>query len=446
MGEQTQHLKTQFWMLPGKRSTIALATAGLLVTGATGIYIWNFRQKPTAAPAPTPIVKTPEIKSVAALGRIEPQGQVIKLAAPPTMGGSKVVKLLVKEGETIKKDRVIAILDSYDKSVAEVEQAKKEVDVAIANLNIVKAGAKKGEIASQKATIEKLKAQLQGEIDTNQAKISLLQTQLQGEIDQQQATIEKLKVELWNASREFDRYQKLIADGAISQSIFDKRSMDVGTAKKQLQEAQANLNKTKTTIEKQIVESQTISKAQQDNLQAQIEEAQANLSKIEEIRDVDVEKAQAEVNRANAALKQVEENLKLSYIKAPIDSKVLKINALPGEIVTQENGIANLGQTERMIAIAEVYESDVAKVRVGQKVKISSESGAFKGEVQGEVYQVGLQIGKQAVLSTDPTADVDARVVEVKIIIDREDSKQVADFTYSKVLVKIFLERQESKL
>jgi HlyD family secretion protein len=55
----------------------------------------------------------------------------------------------------------------------------------------------------------------------------------------------------------------------------------------------------------------------------------------------------------------------------------------------------------------------------------------------GTVRVVGLKIGKKDVLNTDPAADVDARVVEVKILLTPESSKKVAGLTYAKALVKI---------
>jgi HlyD family secretion protein len=92
-----------------------------------------------------------------------------------------------------------------------------------------------------------------------------------------------------------------------------------------------------------------------------------------------------------------------------------------------------------MMAIAEVYESDISKVRLGQRVSITSENKAFDGELRGSVSKVGLKIGKKDILSTDPAADTDSRVVEVNIRLNPEDSKRVAGLTYSKVIVEIFL-------
>ena len=43
-------------------------------------------------------------------------------------------------------------------------------------------------------------------------------------------------------------------------------------------------------------------------------------------------------------------------------------------------------------------------------------------------------------LKTDPAADVDTRVVEVKILLAPEDSRRVACLTYTKVIVEILLD------
>ncbi|MEO0843621.1 MAG: HlyD family secretion protein, partial [Cyanobacteria bacterium J06643_5] len=53
------------------------------------------------------------------------------------------------------------------------------------------------------------------------------------------------------------------------------------------------------------------------------------------------------------------------------------------------------------------------------------------------VTNIGLKIGKQQIFSTDPIADIDRRVVEVKIRLDKEDSQKVKSFTNLQVEVLI---------
>jgi HlyD family secretion protein len=86
-----------------------------------------------------------------------------------------------------------------------------------------------------------------------------------------------------------------------------------------------------------------------------------------------------------------------------------------------------------MYAVAEVYETDVQRVRVGQHATISSP--ALPRSVAGVVDRVGLKVGKKDVLSVDPAAKTDARVIEVRILLDNAD--EVAGLTNLEVDVAI---------
>jgi HlyD family secretion protein len=77
----------------------------------------------------------------------------------------------------------------------------------------------------------------------------------------------------------------------------------------------------------------------------------------------------------------------------------------------------------------------VSKVRIGQKATITS--NAFSRNLSGKVTEVGLQVNPQDVLTTDPTADVNSRIVEVKIRLDPADSQKVSAFTNLQVNVVI---------
>lgn len=115
---------------------------------------------------------------------------------------------------------------------------------------------------------------------------------------------------------------------------------------------------------------------------------------------------------ARAALERARAELGLSTVRSPLDGQVLEIHAREGERVGGE-GIAELGQTAAMVAVAEVYETDIGRVRVGQRARVRSP--ALPHALEGVVDRIGLKIGKKDVLSTDPVADADARVVEVEI-------------------------------
>ena len=57
--------------------------------------------------------------------------------------------------------------------------------------------------------------------------------------------------------------------------------------------------------------------------------------------------------------------------------------------------------------------------------------------LHGKVVEVGLEISKQDVLNTDPAAQFDARVVEVKVLLDEPSSRRVAGLTNLSLQVAI---------
>ncbi len=409
-----------------------------LFTVASLVYSLKFRSSkltPEVTPLVTPLVKT----AVTALGRVEPSGEVIKISANSSREGAKVAQLLIKEGDRVKTGQIVAILDDFKKKQASLAVALQEIEVAKANVAMVKAGAKQGEIDAQRATINRLQVQLTTEIQAKQANINRLQAQLTTETQAQQATIARLQSQLKNAQLELNRYQNLVNDGAIPTSELDTRRTTVETAQQSVREAEANLQRIGETLRAQIAEAKALNNQSRETLTLQIIEAEANLARIMEVRGVDVSKAETEVQKAQASLQQLQADLDLSTIKAPLNGQILKIHAYPGESINSEEGIAELGQTQQMMVIAEVYESDIGKVKIGQEATMTSESGSFDAELKGTVSEIGWQVGKKDVLSSDPAADVDVRVIEVKIKLAPESSNIVSSLTYSKVIVRIFI-------
>ncbi|MGH7998750.1 MAG: HlyD family efflux transporter periplasmic adaptor subunit [Brasilonema sp.] len=454
--------KPQIWWL------IAVTLPVIVATGVLSIAKMEQLKK-----FDTPVSSAP-ITSINAVGRLEPQGEIFKLSAPAGLQGtSRVEQVFVREGEQVKKNQIIAILDNFPSSQAAMEEAKAKVQEARANFANVKAGSPR-DIQAQIAVIARLEAQLRGELDAQQAAIARLQAelggektalqatinriqaQLEGQRDVLRATVSRIRAEQRNAEVDAQRYQMLYTEGAISQQERDKRQLGAETSTQQLAEAQANQKQTVATLRQQLAEARanqlkTIATLQQQlvearvnrnkilaTLQRQIDEERAKFNRLKEVRPIDLLVAQAQVSNAIAAMKKAQAQLNLSYIKAPISGEIIKIYTKAGESMSS-NGIAEIGRTNQMIIIAEVPEDSISKVRLGQQAVITSDNGAFGGELQGTVAEIGRKIGKKDVLNTDPAADVDARVVEVKIALTPQDSKRVTGLTYAKVIVEINL-------
>ena len=103
-------------------------------------------------------------------------------------------------------------------------------------------------------------------------------------------------------------------------------------------------------------------------------------------------------------------------ILAPVDGRILNIKVKPGEEVTSDP-ILTMGDTTLMRAVAEVYETDISRVRIGQSATIKSR--ALPRPLTGKVVRIGNMVFKNDVLNVDPAARVDARVVEVWIDLEK---------------------------
>lgn len=159
---------------------------------------------------------------------------------------------------------------------------------------------------------------------------------------------------------------------------------------------------------------------------------QNNLSLTSATSKVRLDAAIMDLDVARADLAAARAHLDLSLVRSPMKAQVIKVHTYPGERV-EADGILELARTDRMYAVAEVYETDITRVRIGQEAEITAP--ALAQPLRGTVERIALQIGRMDALGTDPIAKTDARVVEVFILLD--DSDAVARLTNMQVEVEI---------
>ena len=187
-----------------------------------------------------------------------------------------------------------------------------------------------------------------------------------------------------------------------------------------------------------VLDSYAKRKADIGRLQAILENAnkklerQKNLSRSSSTSQTQLDDARLDVQVAKADIVVAMAELNQAQIKSPIDGQILEIHAYPGERIG-DNGMLELGQTQTMYVVAEVYETDIGKISVGQIATITSD--ALPMELTGTVERIGLKIGKKDVFDTDPVAKADARVIETYILLD--NSAAVARYTNLQVEVSI---------
>ena len=145
---------------------------------------------------------------------------------------------------------------------------------------------------------------------------------------------------------------------------------------------------------------------------------------------VQVEIAERAVATGRIQLELAEALLERMRVRSPISGRVIDVHARNGERVGPR-GLLDLGMTDRMYAIAEVYETDIGGIKLDQRARITS--AALDEPLYGTVDRISMKVGKVDVLGTDPAARTDARVVEVEVRLDRSDL--VSSLTYLEVEV-----------
>jgi HlyD family secretion protein len=376
-----------------------LVIGAVIAIGGGGYTLWRSLFT-TTQPQPTENV-APTVRTVTALGYLEPQGKVIKLSAPSSTGGSsRVEKLLVKQGDSIKAGQIVAILDSRDRLEAALLEAEEQVKVAESNLEVVRSGAKDGEISSQKAAIARIEAQSRGDVLA------------------QSATVARLQSEVENAQTEVQRFDSLYSEGATNASLRDSKRLTLAMARRNLQESEAVLNRTQATK------------------LPELNEAKATLDRISEVRPVDISASQAQVNRAIASVQQAKAQLDLAYVRTPQDGVVLEVNTRPGELIST-NGIVEVGKTDQMLAVLEVFEGDITKVQKNQKVKLFGDS--LPQALTGRVIEVGIRVQRQNVVNSDTSGNIDARILEIRVQLDSDSAIEVRGLTNLQVTGEIQL-------
>ncbi|AFY71535.1 ABC exporter membrane fusion protein, DevB family [Thalassoporum mexicanum PCC 7367] len=391
----------------GNSRTVIIAgvviAIGLLGFGASRLIATNQRQQAEQQAAIEAEQAQTVRDSVAALGRVEPQGEVILVSGP---AGERLAILEVDRGDFVTAGQPIAYLETYAETLAQRDLE-----------------------ASRLAEAEKrlLAITINRESQIEEAQANLISADLpkEYEIAAQKAEIRRLEAQLELDQADLRRSQSLQADGAISQQELDRQETAAAQTAEQLDNARQIL----TQLE--------------SNRSTQVQLAQAQL--LVQQTSLPLDQVQVAVESARQALALAEAQLERTIIRAKKDGQILRVITREGEAIASDGGIVEMGNTTQMFVVAEVYETDVGLVEIGQPAKINSRNGAFEQELSGTVSEVGWVIFKNDVLDDDPAANADARVVEVRIKLDPADSEVVAALTNLQVDVRIDVEASRNE-
>jgi HlyD family secretion protein len=283
-------------------------------------------------------------RSIAALGRVEPCSEEVRIGSEVA---GKLSRALVREGQHVHRGELLAVLENRDLQALLIS-AQARVTEKEAELRRLHNGARPQERAEAWANVKETDAVLE------------------------------------SARAEAQRRGGLLAMGAISREEGERADRALGVAAARSDAARQHF---------ELVDGAA--------------------------REEDIARAQAALQWARSEVSEANARLAKTEIRSPIDGVVLRRHLKPGESVapSPDMPIFTLGDTSRLRVRADVDESDVGKIRIGQTVRVNA--SAFHGRFfTGRVVSVGQTLGKKN-LRTDRAAEhSDADILEVLIELD----------------------------
>ncbi len=286
----------------------------LLAVGSGGIWYWH------------------ELRVTISTDNAQVTGSIVAIS--PKISG-RLVKLYVKEGDTVTAGEELAELDHAALGVA-MSQAEAALELAQANYD-----------------------QLPYNIRSAQAAVDKAQQGLQAA----QAQVKKDQSTLDDAKRNLDQTNTLYSAGAAAKNALD-------TAQSAYQQAQATLDTDNANVLA---------------AQATTADVQAQLDKV---NNTGAETYRAQLKQAQAAYDSAKLNHDESFIYAPVSGTVVQAPTTAGENLSQEQEILSICDLQATWAVANIEEGKFGRLRLGQKVDVKVD--AYPGHVfNGKIIELG---------------------------------------------------------
>ena len=386
---------------PGKLNLGLLLSLALNAALAAGVGWLVFAPKPkgegggSAGGTAAPDAAT--ANEVSALGRVQPTGGLIAVFGPP---GDRIAKFEGSFGQPVKAGSRLATLSGEGERQAQVDALAAQVT----------------EAEALKASIEASKAAKLADIDA--------------EARQAEVTADEDGKALAAKLKAVDA-KKAQAEGMRT------RLQSVKAAAVQIEEAES-------AVAVAVAEREATA-AQAEKLKAVKEEGKKSVAAKKATVEAETKRALAQVplDSLKASQKAAAEKLDGGRLTAPVSGSVVRVLSKPGDTVTTQP-VLQMADTARMSVTAEVYESDVGKVRgwfaAGKGVKAEIDLRVQDKKLSGTVpdaTRIATVVAKNVLTPLGPREDADRRVVEVEVELDAASAAVAKDYIGLQVRVRL---------
>ncbi len=304
--------------------------------------------------------------------------------------GGQVLKVDVQENQVVKAGDVIAELDPADYQVAvenaEAVLASAQANAAAANVAVPISFVNTGSSLSAAGA----------DVSGTQAGIEQAQNQLQAAHDR----VGQAKANNVKAQADLERYKPLVEKDVISKQQFDAAVAAADAAKAGLSDARA--------MERAAADGVKVATERLAQAQAQLKSAQTAPQQVA-AQSARARQAQAQVQQAQAQLDMAKLNLSYTKIVAPAAGIVTRKSVEIDQNVAPGQNLLTLVSLEDLWVTANFKETQLRHMLAGQPVEIEVDSTGKT--YHGKVTQIGGATG--SVLSLFPPENATGNYVKV---------------------------------
>jgi membrane fusion protein (multidrug efflux system) len=308
----------------------------------------------------------------------------------PRVTGS-VLTVRVSENQIVKEGDILAEIDpvdlqiAVDQATAAVAQAQAQLDAEDPSVSIT--------VTSNKSAVSTAQSDIQA--------ASAALAAARKDVQQLTAQLAQAQANNRTAQLDKDRSEKLVAQGAVSQSDFDTRMNTAAASAAAVDALEQSLAGARDRVLQQ--------QAQQVALQSHLTEVTSNAPRQVATRQASVIMRQAALDLAKSQLAQAKNNLSYAQIRAPINGVVAKKSIAVGDHVAPGQQVVAVSQIDQLYVTANYRETQLEAIHQGQPATVHVD--ALDLDFHGTVESIGGATGSR--LSVLPPENASGNYVKV---------------------------------
>jgi HlyD family secretion protein len=340
---------------------------GVVAVSAIGFFGYQQFLAPTSSTTPTPV---PAVKVAAEV--VSAQGFVVpqRRSELAFRAGGRVTAILIAEGDQVTQGQALIRLQD-DQLKAAVAQAQAALDLAQANLNQVKQGARAEDIMAAEAAVRSAEAQVKA---ASAERDRLTGGATAASIAAAQARLSSALVEQKLAQDAYDKVTECVTikGNEVCPGLGtpeEQARLRVAAANEGVNAARSALTEATKGSGQQVQAAQAnvaAANAQRDIAQAQLDRLKAGATEAQ------IAAAQASVAQAEAGVQAAQAALAEATLIAPFDGTIAQIDTETGQVVGPGSAIVSMADLNAwQIETDDLSEVDVINVQPDQSVTMT---------------------------------------------------------------------------